>query len=88
MESCSREVVEKDFKTERQSGRLKFRSLSVEDAGNGALVDELGVSGSSLFVLVTGKGKRFHKQITDVWLYWDKPDECKRIIAEELSRYL
>jgi hypothetical protein len=71
-----------------ESGKLKFESLDAQDATNAKLVSELNVPGTSLYLVVTGDGRKFYKQINDVWLYWDKPEQAKEIIRNELSKYL
>lgn len=85
----SRDVAEQDFKDEMASGKLEYKSLLLDDPANRPLIDSLGVTGSSLYLVVEGDdGKTTGKQIKDAWLYWDKPEQCKEIIADELSRYL
>ncbi len=88
IEKYAKEVAENDFKDQMKEGKLEYKSLEIEDEKNRALVDELDVGGSSLYMVVTGKGKKDHQEIKDVWLYWDKPDEAKQIIKDDLSRYL
>jgi len=88
VEKYAREVAEDDFSPEMRSGKLAYRSLQIEDPKNRELVDELEVVGSSLYLVVEGAGKTAHREIKDVWFYWDKPAECKKIISDELSKYL
>ena len=88
IEKYAREVAENDFKEQMEEGKLEYESLEIEDEKNRALVDELDVGGSSLCLVVSGGGERTHREIKDVWLYWDKPDEAKQIIKDDLSRYL
>ncbi|MBU4241123.1 MAG: hypothetical protein KKE79_04985 [Actinobacteria bacterium] len=88
IEKYAREVAGNDFKEQMEDGKLEYRSLEIEDENNRELVDELDVGGSSLYLIISGDGKRTHREIKDVWLYWDKPDEAKQIIKEDLSKYL
>lgn len=88
IEKYAKEVAEKDFEKQMTDGKLEFESLQIEDRANEKLVSELDVGGSSLYMVVTGNGKRIHQPIKDVWLYWDKEGECKEIIKKELSKYL
>lgn len=88
VEKYAREVVEADFSREVDDGRLGFRILDISDAKNNALVRELGVTGSSLYVVVSGGGRREHGEIKSVWLDWNKPEKCRKDIADEVESAL
>jgi len=88
IEKYAREVAENDFKEQMEEGKLEYKFLEIEDEKNRSIVDELDVGGSSLYLVVSGGGERTHREIKDVWLYWDKSDDAKQIIKDDLSRYL
>ena len=88
VEKFAGEVARGDYKKEMKDGKLEFRSLAIDDPKNKALVQELGVTGSSLYVVVNGDGKREHREIKDVWLHWRNPEKCKDIISTEIEAAL
>jgi cytochrome c-type biogenesis protein len=88
IEKYAREVTRDEFAKEIKDGKLVFKSLEIDDPKNKKLVDELGVSGSSLYVVASGDGKREHGEIKSVWLHWNDPRKCKNIIASELNSVL
>jgi cytochrome c-type biogenesis protein len=85
IEKYAREVTRDEFAKEMRDGKLVFKSLEIDDPKNKKLVDELGVTGSSLYVVASGDGKREHGEIKSVWLHWNNPKKCKDIIASELN---
>lgn len=88
VEKYAKEVTKDEFAKEMKDGKLVFKSLEIDDAKNKKLVDELGVTGSSLYVVASGDGKREHSEIKSVWLHWNDPKKCKDIIASELNSVL
>ncbi len=88
IEKYAREVTKDEFAKEIKDGKLVFKSLEIDDPKNKKLVDELGVTGSSLYVVASGDGKREHSEIKSVWLHWNNPKRCKDIIASELNSVL
>ncbi len=88
VEKYAREVIRDDFAKEVKDGKLVFRSLGIDDPKNGKLVGELGVTGSSLFLVASGAGRREHSEIKSVWLHWNDPARCKDIIHSEINRIL
>ncbi len=88
VEKFAKEVAENEFEQEMEEGKLVFRSLDIDDPENKDLVEELGVTGSSLYVVATDGGKREHQAITDVWLHWNDSARSKEIITAELNRYI
>lgn len=87
IEKFAKEVAEDEFSREMKDGKLVFMSLDIDDPENSGLLEELGVTGSSLYVVVEGDGRREHQAITDVWLNWNNPAKSKEIITAELDRY-
>jgi len=85
VEKFAKEVTQTDFKREMNDGKLEFKSLEIDDPKNKDLVRELGVTGSSLYVVVNGGGKREHREIKNVWLHWNNPEKCKEIISTEIE---
>jgi cytochrome c-type biogenesis protein len=88
VEKFAREVTRDEFAKEMKNGKLVFKSLEIDDPKNKELVRELGVTGSSLYVVASGKGKREHAEIKSVWLHWNNPEKCKDIITSELNSVL
>lgn len=88
VEKFAREVTKDKFVKEMKDGKLVFKSLEIDDPKNKKLVDELGVTGSSLYIVASGDGKREHVEIKNVWLHWNNPEKCKNIISSELNRVL
>jgi len=88
VEKYAREVTKDEFAKEIKDGKLVFKSLEIDDPKNKKLVDELGVTGSSLYVVASGGGKMEHGEIKSVWLHWNDPKKCKDIIASELNSVL
>lgn len=88
VEKYARDVSKTSFKEELDNGKLEFQSLAIYDKSNSRLVKELGVTGSSLFIVVTGGGKREYEEIKSVWLHTDNRDKCEEEIKKELNRYL
>ena len=88
VEKYAREVTKDEFAKEMKDGKLVFKSLEIDDPKNKKLVDELGVTGSSLYVVASGNGKREHSEIKSVWLHWNNPKKCKDIISSELKSVL
>jgi len=88
IEKYAREVTKDEFAKEMKDGKLVFKSLEIDDPKNKKLVDELGVTGSSLYVVASGDGKREHVEIKNVWLHWNNPEKCKDIISSELKSVL
>ncbi len=85
VEKYAKEVAETGFKQEVEDGKLKFKSLGIEDSENKDLIEELGVTGSSLYVVVTGGGEREDREIKSIWLHWNDPEKSKEIITTELE---
>jgi len=88
VEKYARQVTKDEFAKEMKDGKLVFKSLEIDDPKNKELVRELGVSGSSLYIVATAKGKSEHTEIKSVWLHWNDPRKCKDIIATELKSVL
>ena len=88
VEKYAREVTKDEFAKEMKDGKLVFKSLEIDDPKNKKLVDELGVTGSSLYVVASGGGKMEHGEIKSVWLHWNDPEKCKDIITSELNSVL
>jgi len=88
VEKYARQVAEGEFAKEINDGKLVFKSLEIDDPKNKELVQELGVTGSSLYVVASGGGKREHGEIKSVWLHWNNPEKCKDIITSELKSVL
>ncbi len=88
VEKFAIEVTRDEFAKEMKDGKLVFKSLEIDDPKNKKLVDELGVTGSSLYVVASGDGKREHGEIKTVWLNWNNPEKCKDIITSELNSVL
>lgn len=88
VEKFAREVVKNEFSEETKEGKVVFKSLEVDDPANAKLVKELGVTGSSLFIVAIGKGKREYAEIKDVWLNWNNPKKCRDIIRSQIRNVL
>ncbi|MBN2167977.1 MAG: sulfite exporter TauE/SafE family protein, partial [Actinobacteria bacterium] len=88
VERYAREVVETEFEKEVEGGKLKFKSLAIYDKDNAKLVKELGVTGSSLFVVVSDGDKTEFEEIKSVWLHSDDSARCKQEISDELAKYV
>jgi cytochrome c biogenesis protein CcdA len=88
VEKFAREVTSDEFAKEMKNGKLVFKSLEIDDPKNKELVRELGVTGSSLYVVASGGGKREHSEIKNVWFHWNNPEKCKDIITSELKSVL
>ena len=88
VEKYAKEVTRDEFAKEIKDGKLVFKSLEIDDPKNKKLIDELGVTGSSLYVVASGDGKREHSEIKSVWLNWNNPEKCKDIITSELNSVL
>ena len=88
VEKYAKEVAENKYKTELNNGKLEFKALENDDAKNKDLVREFGVTGSSLYLIVSGGGKSEHREIKSVWLNWNKPEKCKEIISAEIEAAL
>jgi cytochrome c biogenesis protein CcdA len=88
VEKFAEEVTEDEFAEEVEDGKVVFRSLEIDDPNNDELVDELGVTGSSLYIVAEGNGEREHSEIKSVWLHWNDPKRCKEIITSELNSVL
>jgi len=88
VEKFAKEVAEGEFAKEINDGKLVFKSLEIDDPKNKELVQELGVTGSSLYVVASGGGKMEHGEIKSVWLHWNNPEKCKDIITSELKSVL
>jgi cytochrome c-type biogenesis protein len=88
VEKFAREVTKDEFAKEMKDGKLVFKSLEIDDPKNKKLVQELGVTGSSLFVVASGGNKSEHSEIKSVWLHWNDPEKCKDIITSELKSVL
>jgi len=88
VEKFARQVAEGEFAKEINDGKLVFKSLEIDDPKNKELVQELGVTGSSLYVVASDGGKREHGEIKSVWLHWNNPEKCKDIITSELKSVL
>lgn len=85
VEKYAKEVATGEYKKEIKDGKLEFKSLEIDDPKNKELVRELGVTGSSLYIVVNGGGKREHREIKSVWLHWNNPGRSKKIISTELN---
>lgn len=88
VEKFAKEVTGDEFAEERKEGKLVFKSLEIDDPKNKQLVGELGVTGSSLYVIASGDGKKEHVELKSVWLHWNNPEKCKDIISSELKSVL
>jgi cytochrome c-type biogenesis protein len=88
VERFAKEVTKNEFAKEMKDGKLVFKSLEIDDPKNKELVQKLGVTGSSLFVVASGGGKSEHSEIKSVWLHWNDPEKCKDIITSELKSVL
>ncbi len=88
VEKYARQVVENEFYKEVKKGKIVFKSLNISDPENKTLVDELGVTGSSLYILVDGHRSKKHREIKSVWFQWNDSKKCKDIIASEINSAL
>ncbi|HEY5527383.1 MAG TPA: aromatic aminobenezylarsenical efflux permease ArsG family transporter [Candidatus Anoxymicrobiaceae bacterium] len=88
VEIFAKEVTSDEFAKEMRDGKVVFKSLEIDDPKNKKLVDELGVTGSSLYIVASGDGKREHAEIKSVWLNWTNPKKCKNSIESELNSVL
>lgn len=88
VEKYSREVTKDEFAKEMKDGKLVFKSLEIDDPKNKKLVDGLGVTGSSLYIVASGDGKSEHSEIKSVWLHWNDSEKSKDIITSELNSVL
>jgi len=88
VEKYAKEVTKDEFAKEMKDGKLVFKSLDIDDSKNKKLIQELGVTGSSLYIVASGDGKREHVEIKNVWLHWNNPEKCKNIIESELNSVL
>jgi hypothetical protein len=53
IENQTIETLENGFKTDVESGKIKFVSVNIDDAANKAFIDKYEVWGSSLFIVKT-----------------------------------
>jgi len=88
VEKFAREATKSEFAKEMKDGKLVFKSLEIDDPKNKKLVQELGVTGSSLYLIVSGGGKSEHREIKSVWLNWNNAGKCKEIISAEIEAAL
>jgi hypothetical protein len=70
LEQYSREAIENNFKDAMASGKLEFKTVNVESAGNEHFVDDYQLYTRSLVLsLVKGSKEVKSKNLTKIWEY-------------------
>lgn len=76
-------LKEQPYSEAKENGELIFKSYNIENAINKKLVEELGVSGSSLFVI---KGDEKIDLTSKAFMYaLRQPDKLKKALREALD---
>ena len=89
IEKQSREVVEGDFKKEIAEGRVVYRSLDTEAAGNEHFVVDYELVTKSLVLSLRKDGKEVKwKNLPEIWSTVHTPEKFREYVAGEVRAML
>jgi len=89
IERNSKEAVEKGFVPDLKSGRLTWRAVNIEEAGNEHFEKDFELESSSL-VLVEMSGNRVArwKNLEEVWELVSEPPDLHEYVRTELAAFM
>lgn len=89
MEQYARETIEKDFKSEVDSGKLVFRSVNVESKGNEHFINDYQLYTKALILSFAKDGKEIRsKNLNKIWEYVGNKDRYENYVRDEVSAFL
>lgn len=89
MEGYMRDVIASDFASEEKSGRLRFRSLDVQDPAHKNYIAQYQLSSISLFLSLKDQGKEVKfENIDKIWQLAGDEVAFKNYIRNEFRKYL
>ncbi len=89
IEALARETAEMDFKQALEDGRLVFRIIDVDEAGQGHYVDDYQLTAKTVVLshLVDGKEAEW-ANMSKVWEYLGEPQAFHAYLADQIEKYL
>lgn len=89
LESYAHEAIEDSFKDELKAGRIEWRVVNTDDAGNRHFVKDFSLDGKSVvLVAVQGDRQLSWKNLDKIWDLVGSKDEYKKYIRKETSGFL
>ncbi|MDD5217617.1 MAG: nitrophenyl compound nitroreductase subunit ArsF family protein [Candidatus Omnitrophica bacterium] len=89
LEQYSREVIENNFKDELASGKLSFKIVNVEEAGNAHFFDDYQLYTKSLVLSLTEDGKEIrYKNLDKIWEYVGNKGRYENYVRDEVAAFL
>lgn len=89
IEQYSKEVIEKYFGDELNSGRLIFKVINIEEKGNEHFVDDYQLYTKSLVLSLIKEGKEIKSEnLVKVWEYLGNRDKFYEYVNSSVKSYL
>ncbi|MFA6600153.1 MAG: nitrophenyl compound nitroreductase subunit ArsF family protein [Candidatus Omnitrophota bacterium] len=89
MEQYAKEAIEKDFKSELDSGKLVFQSVNVETAGNEHFVKDYQLYTKTLILSMAGNGSEVRsKNLDKIWEYVRDKERYQNYVRDELGAFM
>ena len=89
MEKYSKEAIETNFKNELASGKLEFKTVNTEEAGNEHFVNDYQLYTKSLILSFMKDGEKIKsKNLDKIWQYVRNKQKFIEYVTNELNRFL
>jgi hypothetical protein len=84
IEKQTMETLNSDFKSEIESGKIKFTAVNIDEPANKKFVEEYEVWGSSLFIKISGSDKTIDLTRDGFAFARTKPEKFRAKLASTL----
>ncbi len=64
---------------------IPYTRLAIDDPANREIVEEYGVVGSSLYLVINSDGKEKFQELKQVWFLWEDKESCISYIQVEID---
>ena len=89
MEQYSKDAIEGNFKDAIASGKLEFKTINVDKAGNEHFTQHYQLYTKSLIVSLVTDGKEMqYKNLTKIWEYVRNKEKFFDYVIEEVNNFL
>ena len=89
MENYSREILSTYFRNEIESGKIKFKTINIDEENNRHYVKDYNLYTKTLILSVTKEGKEItHKDLDKIWEYARNKQKFTDYVKSEVSKEL
>ncbi len=89
MERYTSEAIDNNFKDELDSGKLEFKSINIEDAGNEHFVNDYQLYTKTLMLSLVKDGKEVRsKNLDKIWEYVRNKERYINYVKEGIDDFL